>query len=113
MESWSSTTYLLYGVDLEVKSTPIQSNKITGELTAGGSAVRRLHTSLPAQPHRKKAAQLSDKVLHVVSGLQVAGFEHVIGCLWPSDDKTCVAVAKLFYNELSQGGASALIYIQY
>ena len=67
--------------------------------------MRRLHTSLPAQPHRKKAAQLSDKVLHVVSGLQVAGFEHIIGCLWPSDDKTCVAVAKLFYNEPSQGGA--------
>ena len=30
MESWSSTTYLLYGVDLGVKSTPTQSNKITG-----------------------------------------------------------------------------------
>ena len=30
MESWSSTAYSPYGVDLGVKSTPLQSNKITG-----------------------------------------------------------------------------------
>ena len=29
MESWSSTTSSAYGVDLGVKSTPVQSNKIT------------------------------------------------------------------------------------
>jgi len=30
LESWSSTNFLAYGVDLGVKSTPLQSNKITG-----------------------------------------------------------------------------------
>jgi CHAT domain-containing protein len=55
---------------------------------------------------QNKAAQLSDEVLHVVSGFQVAGFRHVVGCLWPSSDQVCVAIAKSFYNELSQGGAA-------
>ncbi|KAL2136726.1 hypothetical protein VTI74DRAFT_1767 [Chaetomium olivicolor] len=31
-----------------------------------------------------RAAELSDEVIHVVSGFQVAGFPHVVGCLWPS-----------------------------
>ena len=51
---------------------------------------------------QNQAIKLSDEVLHVVSGFQVAGFRHVIGCLWPSDDKVCVEVAKLFYSELGQ-----------
>lgn len=46
-------------------------------------------------------------MLQVVSGFQVAGFRHVVGCLWPSDDKVdkvCVEVAKSFhYSELGQG----------
>ena len=45
-----------------------------------------------------------DEVLHVVSGFQVAGFRHVIGCLWPSDDNVCVEVAKSFYSELGRNG---------
>lgn len=47
---------------------------------------------------------LSDEVLHVVSGFQVAGFKHVVGCLWPSNDEVCVDVAKSFYAELNQSG---------
>jgi CHAT domain-containing protein len=49
-----------------------------------------------------RAIKLMDEVLHVVSGFQVAGFRHVIGCLWPSDDNVCVEVAKLFYSELNR-----------
>ena len=54
---------------------------------------------------QNQAIKLLDEVLHVVSGFQVAGFRHVIGCLWPSDDKVCVEVAKLFYSELGQDRA--------
>ena len=46
---------------------------------------------------------LSDEVIHVVSGFQVAGFPHVVGCLWPSVDRICVDVASKFYQAL-QGG---------
>ncbi|KAH0563243.1 hypothetical protein GP486_002188 [Trichoglossum hirsutum] len=52
---------------------------------------------------QNKVERLSDEALHVVSGFQVAGFRHVIGCLWPSDDEVCVDVAKSFYSELGQG----------
>lgn len=45
-----------------------------------------------------KAAQLSDEVIHVVSGFQMAGFPHVVGCLWPSIDSVCVEVASGFYS---------------
>jgi hypothetical protein len=55
---------------------------------------------------QNQATRLSDEVLHVVSGFQVAGFRHVVGCLWPSDDTVCVEVAKSFYSELVQGRAA-------
>ncbi|KAF7172189.1 hypothetical protein CNMCM5623_004429 [Aspergillus felis] len=48
--------------------------------------------------------ELVDEVLHVVSCFQVAGFRHVIGCLWPSDDNVCVEVAKCFYSAICQNG---------
>jgi hypothetical protein len=37
-------------------------------------------------------------MIHVVSGFQVAGFSHVIGCLWPADDLECEEVSKRFYS---------------
>ncbi|KAJ5117770.1 hypothetical protein N7448_011402 [Penicillium atrosanguineum] len=52
-----------------------------------------------------QANRLIDEVLHVVSGFQVAGFRHVIGTLWPSDDRVCVEVARSFYAELCRNGA--------
>jgi tetratricopeptide (TPR) repeat protein len=52
-----------------------------------------------------RAEGLIDEGLHVVSGFQVAGFRHVIGTLWPSDDSVCVEVARLFYAKLCQNGA--------
>ncbi|KAM7191176.1 CHAT domain containing protein, partial [Rhypophila sp. PSN 637] len=47
-----------------------------------------------------KAPQLIDEVIHVVSGFQVAGFPHIVGCLWPSNDRVCVEVASGFYTTL-------------
>jgi hypothetical protein len=49
-----------------------------------------------------KAERLSDEVIHVVSGFQVAGFPHVVGCLWQSSDWVCVEVASAFYKSLLQ-----------
>ena len=45
---------------------------------------------------------LTDEVLHVVSGFQVAGFPHVVGCLWSSVDHICVRIASEFYRLLLQ-----------
>ncbi|KFY28251.1 hypothetical protein V491_00549 [Pseudogymnoascus sp. VKM F-3775] len=49
-----------------------------------------------------RAIDLVDEVIHLVSGFQVAGFRHVVGCLWPSSDIVCVEVAKSFYSKLSR-----------
>ncbi|KAH7111459.1 CHAT domain-containing protein [Dactylonectria estremocensis] len=55
-----------------------------------------------------KAARLSDEVIHVVSGFQVAGFPHVVGCLWPAGDSECVDVAKRFYSLVLRGNQAAI-----
>ncbi|KAF2185927.1 TPR-like protein [Zopfia rhizophila CBS 207.26] len=55
---------------------------------------------------QNRVVRLSDEVLHVVSGFQIAGFRHVVGCLWPSDDSVCIDVAKLFYSELFRNGTA-------
>lgn len=49
-------------------------------------------------------AQLSDEVINVVSGFQVAGFPHVVGCLWPSKDRFCFQAASGLYKSLLQRG---------
>lgn len=47
-----------------------------------------------------KATPLADEAIHVVSGFQVAGFPHVIGCLWRSNNRVCIDVAHGFYASL-------------
>lgn len=51
-----------------------------------------------------KSEILQDEVLHVASGFQVAGFRHVVGCLWPSLDDVCITVAETFYENLVEDG---------
>lgn len=46
------------------------------------------------------SATLLDEVIHLASGFQVAGFCHVIGSMWPSNDSICIEVAKGFYEGL-------------
>jgi CHAT domain-containing protein len=55
-----------------------------------------------------KAAELLDEVIHVVSGFQMAGFPHVVGCLWPAGDLECIEVAKRFYSSVLQQSWSGM-----
>jgi CHAT domain-containing protein len=55
---------------------------------------------------QNQVIKLSDEVLHVASGFQVAGFRHVVGCRWPSDDKVYVDITKSFYSKFNQGGTA-------
>jgi tetratricopeptide (TPR) repeat protein len=48
-----------------------------------------------------KSEELADEVIHIASGFQVAGFPHVVACLWPSKDTVCVEVARRFYETLA------------
>jgi tetratricopeptide (TPR) repeat protein len=94
----------------------------TGELQQDILSVQAVSQTRPLQAEiayvsasstlQNQATRLSDEVFHVVSGFQVAGFRHVIGSLWPSDDTVSVEVAKSFYAGLFQdrtvkGGSNA------
>lgn len=49
-----------------------------------------------------KNHKLWDEMLHTVSGFQMAGFPHVVGCLLRSNDDICVEIARSFYQSLFQ-----------
>jgi tetratricopeptide (TPR) repeat protein len=57
---------------------------------------------------QNRAGNLVDEAIHVVSGFQIAGFPHVIGCLWPSFDNVCIDMAKGFYSRLFIDGAEQI-----
>jgi len=56
-----------------------------------------------------RPGRLRDEVIHVVSGFQMAGFPHVVGCLWPSIDSVCVEVASEFYSSMLGNGLGGLV----
>ena len=53
---------------------------------------------------------LQDEGTHIVSSFHIAGFVHVIGTLWPSDDGACQEMAAEFYSMLSQTDNVAVSY---
>ena len=54
--------------------------------------------------------KLLDEGTHIVSSFHIAGFVHVIGTLWPSDDQACQNMAVDFYSTLSQTDNVAISY---
>ena len=56
------------------------------------------------------SSQLVDEVTHIVSSFHIAGFVHVIGTLWPSEDEACLKMAVDFYSALGQTDNVATSY---
>ncbi|RPB27039.1 hypothetical protein L211DRAFT_780416 [Terfezia boudieri ATCC MYA-4762] len=56
------------------------------------------------------SSDLVDEVTHIVSSFHIAGFSHVIGTLWPSNDQACQKMAVDFYSMLSKTDDVALSY---
>lgn len=48
----------------------------------------------------------ADEVLHPASAFQLAGFRHVVACLWPLDDSTALKAARAFYRGLPDSPAA-------
>jgi hypothetical protein len=46
------------------------------------------------------AAELADEAIHLTSAFQLAGSRHVIGTLWPANDRVALRVATAFYAGL-------------
>jgi CHAT domain-containing protein len=89
---------------LEVR--PVQDRLTVGRISETSLRHPRLAYLSACSTAQNKAERLSDEVIHVVSGFLVAGFPHVVGCLWPSIDRVCLEVASGFYSRLFQQGES-------
>lgn len=48
-------------------------------------------------------ARLLGEAIHLTSAFQLAGFPHVVGTLWPIDDRLAVEIAESFYTHLTAG----------
>ena len=55
---------------------------------------------------RIKGDKFLDEGLHLISGYQLAGFQHVIGTLWDVNDKACVEMATTTYKWMQDHGMS-------
>ncbi|RKK87923.1 hypothetical protein BFJ68_g16991 [Fusarium oxysporum] len=98
------------GLILE-KSTGLDERLVQDRLTVQRVSDLRLRYAQIAylsacSTAENKAARLSDEVIHVMSGFQVAGFPHVVGCLWPARDSERVEVSKRFYSLVLQRNQS-------
>ena len=47
---------------------------------------------------------LTDEAVHITGAFHLAGYQHVIGTLWPIYDSTATELAIDFYSHLTQGG---------
>lgn len=45
-----------------------------------------------------------DESIHLINAFQLAGFRHVIGTLWEVNDRLCVDVARITYEQIRDGG---------
>jgi len=51
-------------------------------------------------------SRLPDEAIHLTAALQLAGFPHVIGTLWPVGDFHVVAIAEQVYRALAADGSA-------
>lgn len=49
-------------------------------------------------------SQLADEALHLTGAFHLAGYQNVIGTLWPVDDRAAERVAADFYAHVTRGG---------
>lgn len=79
-----------------------------GKLTVGTISNMNIQTAQVAylsacSSALNRSTDLADESIHIASGFQLAGFSHVLGTLWPSDDEACCKVAGEFYRNLFSG----------
>lgn len=46
---------------------------------------------------------LADEIIHIASGFQLAGFNHVLATMWPAESAVCTEIAVAFYKALFDG----------
>ncbi len=51
--------------------------------------------------------ELADESIHITGAFHLVGYQHVIGTLWPVNDRTAAKLATDFYTQLTCGGTTA------
>lgn len=81
-------------------TAPLTMADITAlDLTADLAYLSVCDTSVTA-PH------LTDESLHITGAFYLAGYRHVIGTLWPINDRTAAEIATDFYAHLTNNGTT-------
>ncbi|KAF3918158.1 hypothetical protein ABW20_dc0101999 [Dactylellina cionopaga] len=97
-----SDSYLLLKGSLE-----IPDEKLTVDDLAKVRHLRAWLAFLSACSTAKNSAEsLTDEMIHIANAFQLAGYPHVVGTLWETDDECAKAVSKAFYENLLGGDGS-------
>jgi hypothetical protein len=88
---------------LALSDGPLPVRELTGlEVTGGYLAY------LSACSTAFGGTRLPDESIHIASALQLAGFAHVIGTLWPISDAMAPKVATVIYRQVTAGTEPAV-----
>ncbi|WP_069464456.1 CHAT domain-containing protein, partial [Actinacidiphila rubida] len=81
-------------------TTPLTLADVTAlDLTADLAYLSACDTSVAAP-------RLVDESLHITGAFHLAGYQRVVGTLWPVDDRTAARLATDFYGRLTSGGSA-------
>ncbi|RPB18035.1 hypothetical protein L211DRAFT_748680, partial [Terfezia boudieri ATCC MYA-4762] len=95
---------LVAGVDEELAEVDKLRVKDITALKLPAARIAYLSACSTAQ---SASSELVDEVTHIVSAFHIAGFTHVIGTLWMSEDQACQKMALDFYGELKENDVAA------
>ncbi|MEE1782953.1 CHAT domain-containing protein [Streptomyces sp. SP17BM10] len=82
----------------------------TAPLTVSDISALRLTGSLAflsACDTSATTLRLADEAVHLTGAFHLAGYRHVIGTLWPVDERSAAEVAADFYARLTAGGTTS------
>lgn len=103
-------------------ASPDAANPSTGYLLLEDSQDRRLTVAdvsrlrlddaefafLSACSTARPSQRLADEAIHLASAFQLAGYRHVIGTLWPINDRVARSIANDLYAAIASSGTAAV-----
>lgn len=98
------------GLYFEESPTVATPDLTISDLTATSHPTAQVAYLSACSTAENSAEDLVDEVIHLASSFQLAGFAHVIGSLWETDDSASSAVSSAFYKNLFSGLAPGQVW---
>ncbi|KAJ4146845.1 hypothetical protein LMH87_001404 [Akanthomyces muscarius] len=100
-----AASFLRLGTDEDDAVCAVQGSRLTVQQIADVRAHQGILAFLSAcSTAENKVALLLDESLSIGYAFQLAGFPHIVGCLWPAYEFICPDFAAFFYRYLVQYG---------